>query len=143
MSLSNQWRANALDNIYGDKGSGSLPTIYVGLSSTQPTKDGHNITEPATGSYERVVVQNNSTNFPDATTSASVAVKSNGTKISFTKSTDAWLNGIALQYWFTSNDATATGSAMIDYAQLAITRSVDASGITLELQTGSMKTEIS
>ena len=42
-----------IDHVNG-KTSFSMPTVYVGLSSTTPTLAGANITEPSTGGYSRV-----------------------------------------------------------------------------------------
>lgn len=76
--------ANALlDSLYG---SGTPATRYYGLSTTQPANDGTNITEPSGGSYARVAVTNNSTNWP----AASARAKSNGTAMMFPSPTGSW-----------------------------------------------------
>ena len=42
-------------NVYGTKKTPAVPeTYYIGLSSTAPSDDGTNVTEPATGGYQRV-----------------------------------------------------------------------------------------
>ncbi len=76
-------------------------TWYLGLSTTTPADDGTGFTEPAGGSYARVAVTNNATNFPPATTTGGVTVKSNGTAFTFTNPTGNW--GMILYYgWFTA-----------------------------------------
>lgn len=76
--------ANALlDSLFG---SASPATYYFGLSTTQPTSAGGNITEPSGGAYARVSVTNNSTNFPAAASRS----KSNGTAITFPSPSGSW-----------------------------------------------------
>jgi hypothetical protein len=65
-------------------------TWYVGLSTTTPNEDGTGFTEPVGGSYARVAVTNNTTNWPAATTSSGVTSKANGTVIQFTNPTGTW-----------------------------------------------------
>lgn len=90
-------QANAdLDARYG---SGSPATIYFGLSTTLPTNSGSNITEPSGGSYARVAVTNNSTNFP----AASARSKSNGTAITFPSPTGSWGT---VGYWIEMSAST-------------------------------------
>jgi len=49
-----KWVRSALLNHLFGKATMTPPTIYVGLSSTTPTSDGTNITEPTEGGYARV-----------------------------------------------------------------------------------------
>jgi hypothetical protein len=67
-------------------------TWYVGLSTTTPNEDGTGFTEPVGGSYARVAVTNNTTNWPAATTSSGVTSKANGTVIQFTNPTGTYFN---------------------------------------------------
>lgn len=71
-------------------------TWFVGLSTTTPNDDGTGFTEPSGGSYARVSVTNNSTNWPAATTSSGVTSKANGTVIQFSNPTGTW--GL-VTYW--------------------------------------------
>jgi hypothetical protein len=57
---------NMLDSRFGSVAVAIPATYYVGLSTTTPTNTGTNVTEPAGGSYARVAVTNNATNFPAA-----------------------------------------------------------------------------
>lgn len=71
-------------------GSGSPATWYLGLSTTQPNADGSGFTEPVGGSYGRVAITNNSTNFPAAATASGVTSKKNGAKFTFPNPTGNW-----------------------------------------------------
>lgn len=71
-------------------GSGSPSTWYVALGTSEPSDDGTNFTEPFGGSYARVAVTNNTTNWPNASTSAGVTSKANGAKITFNNPTGNW-----------------------------------------------------
>lgn len=76
-----------LDNRFG---SGTPATWYFGLTTTVPNDDGTNVTEPVGGSYARVAVTNNVTNFPAASTSGGITSKSNGTAVTFANPTGNW-----------------------------------------------------
>lgn len=80
----------------------SPATWYLGLSTTTPNDDGSNFTEPTGGSYARVAVTNNSTNFPAASTSSGTTTKVNGTDITFTDPTGSW-GAITHWGWFTAS----------------------------------------
>lgn len=51
--FSDYWENKILDHIFG-KGSYTPPTIYVGLSTTDPTDDGSGLAEPSGNAYARV-----------------------------------------------------------------------------------------
>jgi hypothetical protein len=68
----------------------SPATWYLGLSTTTPNDDGSNFTEPTGGSYARVSITNNTTNFPAATTSSGTTTKSNGAAFTFANPTGSW-----------------------------------------------------
>lgn len=65
-------------------------TWFVGLSTTTPNEDGSGFTEPVGGSYARVSVTNNATNWPTATTTSGVTSKANGTAFTFPNPTGNW-----------------------------------------------------
>lgn len=65
-------------------------TWYFALSTTTPNDDGTNFTEPSGGSYARVTVTNNATNFPAATTSSGETRKTNGAKITWPTPSANW-----------------------------------------------------
>jgi hypothetical protein len=51
--FSDYWENKILDHIFG-KGSYTPPTIYVGLSTADPTDDGSGLAEPSGNGYARV-----------------------------------------------------------------------------------------
>lgn len=53
MSFSDYWEDEILDHVFG-KGTYTPPTIYVGLSTADPTDAGTGVSEPSAGSYARV-----------------------------------------------------------------------------------------
>lgn len=95
-----------LDLFFSKAANTSVPaTIYVGLSSTTPTNTGTNVTEPSTGSYARVGLTNNATNFP----AAAARAKSNGTVVNFATATADWVAGADLTH-FVLYDAITAGN---------------------------------
>lgn len=52
-SFSDYWENEILDHLFG-KGSYTPPTIYVGLSTADPTDDGSGLAEPSGSGYARV-----------------------------------------------------------------------------------------
>jgi hypothetical protein len=52
-SFADYWENEILDHLFG-KGSYTPPTIYVGLSTADPTDDTSGLAEPSGGSYARV-----------------------------------------------------------------------------------------
>lgn len=93
-----------LDEVYGGTAFSAPATLYLGLSTTTPAADGTGVTEPAGGSYARVAVTNNGTNFP----SASGGAKANGTVITFPTATASWGT---CTYW-TLYDASSGGNLL-------------------------------
>lgn len=86
-------------------------TWFAGLSSTTPAGDGTSFTEPSGGSYARVSLTNNTTNFPAAVTASGLTTKQNGAKITFPTPTALWglmtyvgfftaASGGLPEYWF-------------------------------------------
>lgn len=111
-------------------------TWHVGLSTTTPAGDGSGFTEPVGGSYARVALTNNATNFPAATTSAGTTSKSNGTAITFTNPTGNWglithfgffvaTSGGTVEYWFKLDSSITVNSGntpvQFDIGQLIMT----------------------
>jgi hypothetical protein len=79
------------DSQFGSGATSYSPaTWYFGLSTTTPNDDGSNFTEPSSGSYARVAVTNNTTNFPAATTVSGETRKTNGAKITWPNPTANW-----------------------------------------------------
>jgi hypothetical protein len=124
--------ANQMLNILFGKATNSFPdTLYVGLSSTTPADGGTNVTEPSGGSYARVAVTNNSTNWPTATSRS----KSNGLPITFGAATADWLSGASLTH-FVVYDALTSGT-MVAWGALTTSITVTA-GTQPSFTTGSL-----
>lgn len=123
-------QANLLLDLYFSKTANTAvpATLYVGLSTTLPTNTGTNVTEPAGGSYARVAVTNDSTNFPAATARS----KSNGTDIVFPTATGSW--GTVTH--FVIYDALTSGN-FVAWGALTVPVSV-ISGATVTFATGSL-----
>lgn len=71
-------------------GSGSPAVWYIGISTTVSSPDGTGFTEPVGGSYARVAVTNNATNWPAAVTASGRTTKKNGTPATFANPTGSW-----------------------------------------------------
>ena len=91
MGISTYLSNKLLDHQLG-KASYTMPTVYVGLSSTTPTASGSNVTEPSTGSYARVQTSATSWN------SASNGQSTNATIIAFPVATADWVGGANLTH---------------------------------------------
>lgn len=91
MSATDTRKQNIADSQFGGGATTWAPaTWYLGLSTTTPNADGSNFTEPSGGSYARVAITNNATNFPAASSTSGVTSKSNGAKFTFPNPTGLW-----------------------------------------------------
>jgi len=110
MSFSNYTAQALLNSLFGNTSNfgalASVPTIYVGLSSTAPTETGTNVTEPSTGSYARVQTAN--TDWA-AATSADPSVVANDEIVTFPQADADWLAGADLTH-FVLYDAATNGN---------------------------------
>ncbi len=75
-----------LDHVFGAAAYTAPATLYVALYTVIPTDASASGTEVTGGSYARVAVTNNATNWP----AASAGAKANGTAITFPAPTAAW-----------------------------------------------------
>ncbi len=81
-------------------GSGTPASHDVGILKVGPARDGTGYTEVTGGSYARVTLTNNATNWPNA----SAALKKNGTVITFpTASADWMVDGFGIGLWVGSD----------------------------------------
>lgn len=87
-SFSNDLEDKVLDHIFGGGDYSRLATVYVGLwtAALSDTSTGSSANEVSGGSYARVAVTNNATNWP----AASGGAKANGTVITFPTATGSW-----------------------------------------------------
>ena len=81
--FSNYWENKILDHIFG-KGSYTPPTIYVGLSTADPTDDGSGLVEPSGNGYARVQTSASDCN------AASSGSLDNAGDITFAQATGNW-----------------------------------------------------
>lgn len=75
-----------LNNLFGATSFSPEGTLYIGLSTTALNQNGGGYTEPTGAGYARVTVQNNKTNWGQASNSA----VTNATAITFPESTSSW-----------------------------------------------------
>jgi hypothetical protein len=81
--FSDYWENKILDHIFG-KGSYTPPTIYVGLSTADPTDDGSGLAEPSGNAYARV-----QTSASDWNTASNGSLE-NASDIIFDQATGSW-----------------------------------------------------
>jgi len=81
--FSDYWENKILDHIFG-KGSYTPPTIYVGLSTADPTDDGSGLAEPSSNGYARVQTSASDWN------AASNGSLDNAGDITFAQATGNW-----------------------------------------------------
>ena len=103
MSKSNYLENEILDHILGNDPWSAPATVYIALYTVTPTDAGGG-TEVTGGSYARVAVTNNDTNWPDAVSGA----KANGTAIDFPQASGSWGTVVA----FGILDAASTGNLL-------------------------------
>jgi hypothetical protein len=105
-SKSNYLENEILDHVLGGGDFTRPATVYVGLwtAALDDTSDGDTAGEVSGGSYARVAVTNNATNFP----AASGGAKSNGTAISFPQATADW----GTVTYFAILDAATSGNIL-------------------------------
>lgn len=120
MPFSNYLDQKLLQYAFGNVAWTPPATVYVGLSSSQPTQvpaSNWNVTEPSGNGYARPGIANNDTSIvavgsePTAGYEVTIA-----TAVTFTESTGPWLAGATLGY-FVLFDA-ATGGNVLAYGPL-------------------------
>lgn len=91
MGATNTEESVILNLLFGAPGTGVAATYHFALFTVAPT-DSTPGTEVSGGSYARVAVTNNTTNFPASTGGAS---KANGVAITFPVATAPWGTAVA------------------------------------------------
>lgn len=104
-----------LDHVLGNAAYSAPATVYVALYTVAPTDAGGG-TEATGGSYARVAVTNNDTNWPAASSGA----KANGAAITFPTATADWGTVVA----FAILDA-ASGGNFLYWGDLTDNKTVD------------------
>lgn len=126
-SFSDYLENKVLDHVLGGGDYTRPATVYVALFTAAPTDAGGG-TEVTGGSYARVAVTNNATNWP----AASGGAKSNGTDIAFAEATADWGNIAAFGIF----DAITSGNLM-KWGDLTVSKDVD-SGDTAKFAVGEL-----
>ncbi len=116
-SFTDYWENEILDHLFG-KGSYTPPTIYVGLSMTNPLDDASGLSEPTGNGYARV--QTSASDW----SMASGGYLDNANEITFAQATGSW--GTITH--FALFDA-ATGGNMLAHGALSQSTSVDNSDV--------------
>lgn len=106
ISFSDYLEAKVLNYVFGAQAFSAPATIYAALFTAAPTDAGGG-TEVTGGSYARVAITNNSTNFPNAT-GTNPTTKQNGTQITFPTATANWGTVVAAGLY----DANAAGNLL-------------------------------
>ena len=104
-SFGDTFEAKVLDLLFGQTAIAAIGTTYVALYTATPTDANASGTEVSGGSYARVAVTNNTTNWP-ASTGTNPTTKANGTAITFPAPTAAWGTVVA----FAIYDAVTAGN---------------------------------
>lgn len=151
MPFSTVWEYNIMNGIFGGTAISLPSTMYMGLSSTPMDGTETDTTilagEPAsTGSYARVSITNNATNWPAATGGEpNPTQKVSGPVISFPVSSAAWTfpngdpTGTQLVTFFFADAATLGGGNLIWYDTAGGTAIiVAASLVTVSFPSGSI-----
>jgi len=124
-SFADYWENEILDHLFG-KGSYTPPTIYVGLSTADPTDDASGLAEPSGGSYARVATAGADWNV------ASGGAIANANDITFPEATGSW--GTITH--FALFDAVSAGN-MLAHGALSVSKSIR-SGDTAKFASGDL-----
>jgi hypothetical protein len=122
-------------------------TWYIGLSTqavSGATQTNVLSGEPsATGSYARIVVTNNTSNFP-ASSGFNPATTASGAIFSFPASTAAWSTGATnLIQVFIADASTLGAGNVMGFGALTTPQAVNAGGITLSFALGALTITLS
>ena len=116
-SFSDYLEAAVLNHVFGATSYSPPGTLYIALFTAAPSDSGGG-TEVSGGSYARVAVTNNTTNFPNAS-GTSPTSKSNGTTITFPTASASWGTVVAFGIF----DASSGGN-LIAWADLTSNKTI-------------------
>ena len=126
-SFANFLEDELLDHVFGAAAYTAPATVYIALYTAAPTDAGGG-TEVTGGSYVRLTVTNNATNFP----ASSGGAKSNGVDFTFATATANWGTVVAFGIF----DAVTAGN-LLAWADLTVSKAVN-SGDTAKFNTGDL-----
>ena len=124
-SFGNYWEDEILDHVFG-KGAYTPPTIYVGLSTADPTDDASGLAEPSGGAYARVQTAAGDWN------ASSGGATANANAITFPEATASW----GTLTHFALFDAASAGN-MLAHGSLSTSKSIG-SGDTARFAAGDL-----
>lgn len=110
------YEANKLLELQVGKTAHTLPTVYVGLSSTTPAVGGTGVTEPSGGAYARVATSGATWGSASAGSITTAAV------ITFPTATADWLSAANMTYGVLYD--AASGGNLLGFGSLALVRNV-------------------
>lgn len=120
-SISDYLEKKLLDLVFGNTAFSLAGPLYVGLltdSNTAAQRDAGTVTEVSGGSYARVSITQNTTNWPNA--SGTTSTKSNGAVFTFPAPTANWgtVNALAIY------DASTAGNLLF-WCDLSTPRTIN------------------
>ncbi len=124
-SFSDYWENTILNHLFGQS-SYTPPTIFVGVSTSNPGEDGSGLNEPGGGNYARVP-----TTASDWSPAASGAL-ANAECVDFNQATGSW----GTLTHFALFDAASAGH-LIAYGNLVIPKAIG-SGDTVRFEPGAL-----
>jgi hypothetical protein len=124
-SFADYWENEILDHLFG-KSSYAPPTIYVGLSTSDPTDNASGLAEPSGNSYARVATAGSDWN------TASGGTIDNANDITFPEASGSW----GMLTHFALFD-TASGGNMLAHGSLGASKSIG-SGDTAKFAAGDL-----
>lgn len=104
-----------LDHVLGNAAYTAPATVYIALYTAAPTDAGGG-TEVSGGSYARLSVTNNATNWP----AASAGAKDNGVALTFAAATASWGTVVAFGIF----DAVSAGNMLL-WADLTTSKTIN------------------
>ena len=139
MPLSNNLKQKIVNMVTGRLNSVSISQVFVGLSTTTPSGDGTNITEPSDTAYKRVMLGNSGQSLTQKMSAATDATPSsaNTEPILFDKATSSWGTITHVVFY----DAQTSGN-FLGYAALNSSVSVS-SGNVARIAIGDLTVSIS
>jgi hypothetical protein len=116
MSFCNVLENSLLNHTFGGTVYTPLTTMYVGLSTANPTDTGSFTGECTGGSYARVAITNNKTTW----STSSAGSLSNAITLTFPTATASWGT---VTYFFIATASTA--GDVVAYGQLSASKTID------------------
>lgn len=108
-SFNNFLENRVLDYLFGSTSYTPAVTLYIGLSTTTIEDSGVGLSEPSGGSYARVAVPNDKSNW----TNAASGLVSNSNNVVFAQATGTW--GMIVDFFIADQ---LTGGNMLAYGTL-------------------------